>query len=97
MTHCRSGTPRRFGYPARRGSQWRGSDAGVAGTFPVVRTFGDSVLVAWSQVGVDVHREAERSRPDMRDPEARVGLPRVGQSEVLVRTGHVGSLAGGNK
>ncbi len=76
------------------GPEWRVSELGVAGTFPVVRTFADSVLVAWSQVGGDVHREAERNRPDMRNPEARVGLPRVGQSEILVRRGAVRALAG---
>lgn len=77
------------------GPEWRVSRPGVAGTFPVVRTFADSVLVAWSQVGGEAHREAERNRPDMRNPEARVGLPRVGQSEILVRRGAVRSLAGG--
>lgn len=63
------------------------SDSGVAATFPVLAVAGDSLAVAWSQATGAEHRAALARRADMRDPNAVMRLPRVGQSEILVRTG----------
>ena len=50
---------------------------------------GDSLAVAWSQTTAEEHRERLAQRVDMKDPKAVMGLPRVGQSEILLRTvGH---------
>ena len=63
------------------------STPGVAATFPVLAVAGDSLLVAWSQVGGAEHRAAVDARPDMSDPKGVMPLPRVGQSEILARAG----------
>ncbi len=61
------------------------SDPGVAASFPVVAVFGDSVAVAWSQTTAREHRAQMAARVDMSDPMAVQSLPRVGQSEILLR------------
>jgi hypothetical protein len=61
------------------------SEPGVAASFPVVAVYGDSVAVAWSQTTAAEHRAKLAARVDMSDPKAVQLLPRVGQSEILVR------------
>lgn len=61
------------------------SDRYSAATFPVGAVVGDSLMIAWSQVGSEEHRRVQAARPDMSDPRASVKLPRVGQSEIWLR------------
>jgi hypothetical protein len=61
------------------------SDPATASTFPVLALIGDSVAVAWSQQSAEAHDHAEMAKPDMKDPKATMGLPRVGQQEVFLR------------
>ena len=61
------------------------SDPGVAASYPVVAVYGDSLAVAWSQTTAAEHRAKLEEREDMRDPAAVMRLPRVGQSEILLR------------
>ncbi|HEX6106859.1 MAG TPA: sialidase family protein [Gemmatimonadales bacterium] len=61
------------------------SEPGTAASFPVVAVYGDSVAVAWSQRTAAEHRATLAAQVDMRDPKAVMQLPRVGQSEILVR------------
>ena len=70
----------------------RMSDAGAAAAFPVLGVHHDSVTIAWSQTADAAYREAVAARPDMKNPGARMGLPRVGQQEVLARTVAVRAL-----
>jgi hypothetical protein len=63
------------------------SDPGVAASYPVVALRGDSVAVAWSQTTAAEHRAKLAAQVDMKDPKAVMPLPRVGQSEILLRTG----------
>ena len=65
------------------------SDQGVAASYPVIALYGDSVAVAWSQTTAAEHRKKLAAMADMKDPEAVMPLPRVGQSEILVRTGAI--------
>jgi hypothetical protein len=65
------------------------SDPGVAATFPVLAVYGDSVAVAWSQTTAAEHRALLASKVDMSDPKAVQFLPRVGQSEILLRAGRL--------
>jgi hypothetical protein len=60
------------------------SDAGVAAGFPVIAVYGDSVAVAWSQTTAAEHRARLASRMND-DPKVVHPLPRVGQSEILLR------------
>ena len=65
------------------------SDPGAAASFPVVAVFGDSVAVAWSQTTAAEHQAQLAARVDMSDPKAVQSLPRVGQSEILLRVGRL--------
>jgi hypothetical protein len=65
------------------------SDPGVAASFPVVAVYGDSVAVAWGQTTAAEHRAQMAARVDMSDPKAIQQLPRVGQSEILLRAGRL--------
>ena len=65
------------------------SEPGVAASFPVLVVHGDSVAVAWSQTTAAEHQAKLASMIDMKDPEAVMPLPRVGQSEILVRVGAI--------
>jgi hypothetical protein len=65
------------------------SDQGVAASYPVLALYGDSVAVAWSQTTAAEHRKKLASMADMKDPKAVTPLPRVGQSEILMRTGAI--------
>ncbi|HSE28532.1 MAG TPA: sialidase family protein [Gemmatimonadales bacterium] len=60
---------------------------GQAATFPVLAVVGDSVAVAWSATTAAEHHAAAAARPDMKAPASVMPLPRVGQSEVWLRTG----------
>ena len=69
----------------RFGPTTRVSAPGSAASFPVIGAWGDSLLVAWTQVGEATHRAelaSKRSHNGGSTP-----LPRVGQSEILVRVG----------
>ena len=63
------------------------SEPGVAASYPVLARYGDSLAVAWSQTTAAEHRRKLATAVDMKDPEAVMPLPRVGQSEILMRTG----------
>jgi BNR repeat protein len=65
------------------------SEPGVAASFPVLAVHGDSVAVAWSQTTAAEHRAKLAAMIDMKDPKAAMPLPRVGQSEILVRVGAI--------
>jgi BNR repeat protein len=65
------------------------SDQGAAASYPVLALYGDSVAVAWSQTTAAEHRKKLASLVDMKDPEAVMPLPRVGQSEILMRAGAI--------
>lgn len=69
------------------GSEQVLSDPEVAASFPVLAVQGDSVAVAWSQTTAAEHRAKLAAMRDMKDPKAAMPLPRVGQSEILVRVG----------
>jgi hypothetical protein len=61
------------------------SEPGIAATYPVIGLAGDSVVVAWTQVADSAYRAMVAERPDMKDPNAKMALPRVGQQEVVMR------------
>jgi hypothetical protein len=63
------------------------SDPEVAASYPVLALYGDSVAVAWSQTTAAEHQRKLAAIVDMKDPKAVMPLPRVGQSEILMRTG----------
>jgi hypothetical protein len=63
------------------------SEPGVAASFPVLALHGDSVAIAWSQTTAAEHRAKLASMIDMKDTKAAMPLPRVGQSEILMRVG----------
>jgi hypothetical protein len=66
------------------------SAEGRAATFPVLGVAGDSVTIAWTEQSSEHAHEAERARPDMKDPNAVMGLPTVGASRIVVRSGALG-------
>jgi hypothetical protein len=76
---------------ADRGRRFRSeellSEPGVAASFPVLALQGDSVAIAWSQTTAAEHRSRLAAMVDMKDPKAVMPLPRVGQSEILMRVG----------
>jgi hypothetical protein len=65
------------------------SEPGVAASFPVLAVHGDSLAVAWSQTTAAEHQATLASMIDMKDPKAVTPLPRVGQSEILMRMGAI--------
>jgi hypothetical protein len=65
------------------------SEDGVAASFPVLGIAGDTLCVAWGQMTEAAHRDKLAKAVDMRDPKAVMGLPRVGQSEILMRMGKI--------
>jgi hypothetical protein len=77
----------RVGEGGAFGRSTRLSTSGVAATFPVLGASGDSLFVAWSQLGEAAHRAAMAARVDMSDPKAIMRLPRVGQAEIMGRQG----------
>lgn len=65
------------------------SAEGRAASFPVLGVTGHQVTLAWTEQSPEAARAAEDARPDMTDPHAVMGLPAVGESRVVVRTGAV--------
>jgi hypothetical protein len=65
------------------------SDPEVAASFPVLAVHHDSVAVAWSQTTAAEHQAKLAAMVDMKDPKAVMPLPRVGQSEILMRVGAI--------
>jgi BNR repeat protein len=65
------------------------SDGAEAATFPVLAVTGQQVTVAWAQTTAATHAHEAASRPNMKDPKATMGLPAVGASRVLVRSGAI--------
>ena len=65
------------------------SDPEVAASFPVLAVHHDSVAVAWSQTTAAEHQAKLATMVDMKDPKAVMPLPRVGQSEILMRVGAI--------
>jgi hypothetical protein len=65
------------------------SDPEVAASFPVLAVHHDSVAVAWSQTTAAEHQARLAAMADMKDPKAVMPLPRVGQSEILMRVGAI--------
>jgi hypothetical protein len=63
------------------------SAAGQFAGFPVLAITGKTITVAWSQKTPEAAAHEERSRPDMSDPKAVMGLHAVGNAQVLVRRG----------
>lgn len=63
------------------------SEPGVAAAFPVLAVYGDSIAVAWSQTTAAEHHARVASQAAMRDSTVVHPLPRVGQSEILLRSG----------
>jgi BNR repeat-like domain len=60
---------------------------GVAGAFPVIGIFGDSVTVAWTQTTDAAYKALQAHEPNEADPNMKMPLPRVGQQEVFSRRG----------
>ncbi|HET7623053.1 MAG TPA: sialidase family protein [Gemmatimonadaceae bacterium] len=65
------------------------SAEGRAASFPVLALDGKKLTVAWTSQSADYARTVAAERPDMSDPHASMGLPTVGESEVLVRSGEL--------
>lgn len=65
------------------------SVAGRAASFPVLALNGKRLTVAWTEQSADYARTVAAERPNMKDPHASMGLERVGESEVLVRSGEL--------
>jgi hypothetical protein len=63
------------------------SAQGSAASFPVLALDGKRLTVAWTSQTAEYARTVAAERPDMSDPHMSMGLPEVGQSEVLVRSG----------
>jgi len=69
------------------------SDSGLAASFPVVGLTPRGATVAWAQKTDEHHAHDEASKPDMRNPQAVMGLPEVGQAAVIVRRAKFGRTA----
>lgn len=65
------------------------SAEGRAASFPVLAMNGNELTVAWTEQSADYARTVAAARPDMKDPHASMGLEKVGESEVLVRSGEL--------
>jgi hypothetical protein len=74
---------RRFG-PAQRLS----SPGRVAG-YPVLAITNDELTVAWSEQSPESANHHASARPDMKNPTSVMGLPTVGETQVLVRSGRL--------
>ena len=62
------------------------SEPGRSATFPMLHWNGRTVTVVWSEQSTEAAAHAEHIKPDHRDRNATIGLPRVGDSQVLMRT-----------
>jgi hypothetical protein len=65
------------------------SEPEVAASFPVLAVLGDSVAVAWSQTTAAEHLSKLAAMVHIKDSKAVTPLPRVGQSEILMRVGAI--------
>jgi hypothetical protein len=65
------------------------SAEGRAATFPVVALHDHELTIAWSEQSQAEHEHERRMEPNMKDPKAAKGLPRVGESTVRLRTGRL--------
>ena len=65
------------------------SAEGRAASFPVLAVNGTKLTVAWTEQSADYARTAAAARPNMKDPHASMGLAKVGESQVLVRSGEI--------
>ncbi|MES2125201.1 MAG: sialidase family protein [Gemmatimonadota bacterium] len=74
------------------GQRFRVSEPGVAATFPVLGVSGDSVSLAWTQVGDSAYRALLEAQREPEGEHDRMALPRVGQQEVLMRRAAVSAL-----
>lgn len=63
------------------------STSGRVASFPVLGIAANRVTLAWTEKAPADHVHDESSRPDMRNPKAVMGLPTVGQANVVVRRG----------
>lgn len=68
------------------------SEAGKAASFPVLAATADAqaITIAWSEQAAEAASKAALARPNMKDPNAVMPLPRVGNTQVLVRHARVG-------
>ncbi|MFL5575506.1 MAG: sialidase family protein [Gemmatimonadaceae bacterium] len=65
------------------------SAPGRAAGYPVLAVAGRRVTVAWTEQSADAAEHSHHAEPNMKDPKAAMGLPVVGESEVLVRRGEM--------
>jgi hypothetical protein len=65
------------------------SAPGRAATFPVLTAAGRRVTVAWSEQSAEAAAHAAHGAHDMKNPKASMPLPRVGESQVIARSGEV--------
>lgn len=65
------------------------SDESRAATFPVLAAGGNTITVGWSEQAPATHAAAEASRMHMKDPSATMGLPAVGATRIVVRSGRI--------
>jgi hypothetical protein len=65
------------------------SAEGRAASFPVLAMNGSELTVAWTEQSADYARTVATARPNMKDPHASMGLEKVGESQVLVRSGEL--------
>ncbi|MCU0626554.1 MAG: glycoside hydrolase [Gemmatimonadaceae bacterium] len=63
------------------------SDPQVAAQFPVLGVHARALTLVWAEQSAVAAAHAEHARPNMKDPAARMPLPRVGETRVMLRTG----------
>jgi hypothetical protein len=61
------------------------SSEGRAATFPVLAVGAGALTVGWSEQAPATHAAAEAERAGMKDPNATMGLPAVGATQVVAR------------
>ena len=75
------------------GASWGAAEAvsaeGRVATFPVLAVSGRRLTVLWSDESPSDAEHEAQGHPNMKDPNARMGLPRVGQRRVVARDGRV--------
>ena len=63
------------------------SDADQAGSFPVISLTKKGIAIAWTEKTIAAAEKETHSMPDMKDPNAVMGLNPIGTAQVLVRRG----------
>ncbi|HJU65172.1 MAG TPA: sialidase family protein, partial [Gemmatimonadaceae bacterium] len=71
------------------GVTYRLSAPGRVATFPVLAMTARGLTVAWSEQSPETAHRHATARPDMRDPNAVMELPSVGETQVMVRSGRL--------